>query len=106
MMNVIKIKPILPGEVLQILDKYKNERDLTYIETKVYSYLQHIKKLSLEDQKKLYEELKQINIPDELRIKIVEILPKNEDELKAVLYTYTLSKEDMKRIINIVSKYI
>jgi len=105
-MNIIKMYPILPGKVLQLLEKYKEERELTYIETRTLNYLQTIQKISPEDQEKLYEELKDVNIPEDIRIKIVEILPKNEDELKTILYTYNLSKEDIKKVLEIVKKYL
>jgi len=105
-MNILKITPILPGKVFQMLEEYKKERELTFIENRVYTYLQTVQKLKPEDQEKLYEELKEINIPDEIRIKIVEILPKDEEELKTVLYTYTISKEDAKKILEIIKKYL
>jgi len=105
-MNILKTTPILPGRVFQILEEYKKDRELTFIENRVYTYLQTVQKLEPDKQEKLYEELKEINIPEEIRIKIIEILPKDEDELRTVLYTYTISKEDAKKILEIVKKYL
>ncbi len=51
------------------------------------------------------EQLKDIKLPDEIKIQILTILPKNEEELRHVLYTNTLAKEDMEKILEILKKY-
>ncbi|MEM0379215.1 MAG: hypothetical protein QW038_01315 [Nanopusillaceae archaeon] len=105
-MNVLEMKPILPGEILKILEEYRKERELTYVEDRLLKFLNTTRNIDPENEKKLYEELKSINIPEDIRIKIVEMLPKDEEDLKAILYTYTLSKNEIDKILSIVKKYI
>ncbi|MEM4588050.1 MAG: hypothetical protein QXW13_00820 [Nanopusillaceae archaeon] len=105
-MNILEMKPILPGEVMKLLEKYEKERDLTYIEDRLLKFLKNTRNIDYENEKRLYEELKSVNIPEDIRIKIVEMLPKNEEELKTILYTYTLSRNEIEKILSIVKKYI
>ncbi|MEM1895909.1 MAG: hypothetical protein QXR54_01865 [Nanopusillaceae archaeon] len=105
-MNILEMKPILPGEVMKLLEEYEKERDLTYIEDRLLKFLKNTRNIDYENEKRLYEELKSVNIPEDIRIKIVEMLPKNEEELKTILYTYTLSRNEIEKILSIVKKYI
>lgn len=105
-MKIIEKKEILPGEVYLIIQETKKKRELLYIEERTEKYLEKVMKLDYEKQKELYEKLKEINIPESIRIKIIEILPKNEEELKTILYTYTLDKKDIEKILSIVKAYI
>ena len=104
-MEVLNKKIITPANVKNILLKNKEKRNLLYVEERTLKFLNDTYKLDENQEKEILEELKDINLPDEVKIQILEMLPKSEEELRTVLYTNTLSKEDMEKILDVIKKY-
>ena len=104
-MEVLNKKIITPSYVKNILSKNKEKRNLLYVEERTLKFLNVTYKLDEKQEKEILEELKDINLPDEVKIQILEILPKNEEELRTVLYTHSLSKQDMEKILDVIRKY-
>ncbi len=104
-MEVGEKKLVTPGYVKNILKEIKKKRELSYVEEKTLKFLEQMYKLDENEEKEILEQLKDIKIPDEVKIQILEILPKNEEQLRHVLYTNTLAKEDMEKILEILKKY-
>lgn len=105
-MEILEKKGILPAEVLEIIKNNKDKRDLSYIEERTQKYLESINKLDLEKQRELYNKLSELNLPEDLKIKIVEFLPKDDEELKVILYNRTLDKNTIEKILSIVKEYL
>ena len=102
--------PISGGEVLDIVSNIEEERELTYRENRIKEYLNKTTKLSGADIKAAKEELENLEIPrlDESHIiKILEILPKNGTELRAIVsHSGTvLVDESVKKIMDVLAKY-
>jgi len=104
-MEVLNKKIITPANVKNILLKNKEKRNLLYVEERTLKFLNDTYKLDENQEKEILEELKNINLPDEVKIQILEMLPKNEEELRTVLYTHSISKQDMEKILNVIKKY-
>jgi len=104
-MEVLNKKVITPANVKNILLKNKEKRNLLYVEDRTLKFLNNTYKLDENQEKEILEELKNINLPDEVKIQILEMLPKNEEELRTVLYTHSISKQDMEKILNVIKKY-
>ena len=104
-MEVLNKKIITPSNVKNILSKNKEKRNLLYVEERTLKFLNDTYKLNENQEKEILEELKNINLPDEVKIQILEMLPKNEEELRTVLYTHSISKQDMEKILNVIKKY-
>jgi len=104
-MEVLNKKIITPANVKNILLKNKEKRNLLYVEERTLKFLTDTYKLDENQEKEILEELKDINLPDEVKIQILEMLPKNEEELRTVLYTHSISKQDMEKILNVIKKY-
>jgi Uncharacterized protein conserved in archaea len=104
-MEVLNKKIITPANVKNILLKNKEKRNLLYVEERTLKFLNDTYKLDENQEKEILEELKDINLPDEVKIQILEMLPKNEEELRTVLYTNSISKQDMEKILNVIKKY-
>ncbi len=88
------------------------ERDgeLNFRGVKCEEYLATFVKLSYADTQKLIEELKGLGVPrmgDDIVIKVVDLLPKSVDDLKVILQAYhvTITKENIQKIVDVVSKY-
>jgi len=104
-MEVLNKKIITPSNVKNILSGNKEKRNLLYVEERTLKFLNVTYKLDEKQEKEILEELKDINLPDEVKIQILEMLPKNEEELRTVLYTHSLSKQDMEKILDVIKKY-
>ena len=107
-MEVLAEKPVLPQEVKDFLEKISKDYELSYIEEKTLNYLRTIPILDLDSAKKLYEELKSLDIkelPEQILIKIVEFLPEDLDDLKVILYGIVLDKGKAEKILDLVKKY-
>ena len=104
-MDVLNKKIITPANVKNILLKNKEKRNLLYVEERTLKFLNDTYKLDENQEKEILEELKDINLPDDVKIQILEMLPKNEEELRTVLYTNSISKQDMEKILDIIKKY-
>jgi len=104
-MEVLNKKIITPSNVKNILSENKERRNLLYVEERTLKFLNVTYKLDEKQEKEILEELKDINLPDEVKIQILEMLPKNEEELRTVLYTHSLSKQDMEKILDVIKKY-
>ena len=104
-MEVLNKKIITPANVKNILLKNKEKRNLLYVEERTLKFLNDTYKLDENQEKEILEELKDINLPDEIKMQILEMLPKNEEELRTVLYTNSISKQDMEKILDVIKKY-
>ncbi len=113
-MKIIEEKPIPLVKIKGILEERYNKGDVNLFQRKAY---EHSKKFSKIDEKKaeeLLEELKKFNekINKKLRmeelVKIVEILPKDIEELRAILVQgrIDLKKEEAEEVLKIVKKYV
>ena len=91
----------------QLTNIRKRDGELNYRSEKTEEYLNHVVKLSpsaaLELTKKL-KDLQLLRLKDEELVKIVDFLPRNEDEIKLILSSsnITLKKEDAKKITDLI----
>ncbi len=97
------------AEVKDILREENEKRELNSLQKSALAHAEEFAKLSAEDSRKLVEELMQLDFVDERHaVKIADILPIHPDQVR-VLYTkekIVLPPEDIKKILNIVAKYI
>ncbi|MEM4396102.1 MAG: hypothetical protein QXR30_00355 [Candidatus Woesearchaeota archaeon] len=107
--KVIQKEPVTMAKIKEILEKQEKNDDLRI--RKTLEYCKEFSKVSDEDAEKIKEELKSLNIArlnDEIIVKIIDIFPKTEGSLKAILegFNVTLTKEQIKSILNILVKYL
>jgi len=105
--DVIERKPVPIALVKELLAKVKEKNHEQKI---TFEYASKFAKVSKEDAEKIREELKEAGIPrlkEKHIIKIVDIMPKTVDEIKALFAKeeITISKEDMQKILDILAKY-
>jgi DNA-directed RNA polymerase subunit F len=96
------------SEVKDILTKENEKRELNNLQKSALAHAEEFSKLSVEDSRKLVEELMQLDFVDEKHaVKIADILPIHPDQVR-VLYTkekIVLPPDDVKKILDIVAKY-
>jgi len=105
--DVIERRPVPIAVVKELLGKVKEKNQEQKI---TFEYASKFAKLKGKEVEKLVEELKNANIPrikEKHIVKIVDIMPKTVDELKALFLKeeVTLSKEDLQKILDILAKY-
>lgn len=107
--QTIKEIPLSLAEVKEEVDKIKKrDKELGFRTQKTDEYLQQFAK---EGTIKLIDSLKKLKIArlkDEYIVKIVDLLPRTVDDLKTILqgYTVTVTKDNMKKIVEEVNKFL
>ncbi|MDA3855261.1 MAG: hypothetical protein PF569_03315 [Candidatus Woesearchaeota archaeon] len=108
--DLITIEAISQADSAKIIaDKEKNQ-ELTYREEKVREYLKKFQKLDHAETKKAQAELLALEIPrlgEEHIVKILELMPANGTELRAIVsHSGTvLVDENMTKIIEVLNNY-
>lgn len=110
-MEILSKKPLSLLELRGEIEKAKKRGDENYRVNRVEEYLNEVILLPQKDLRNLKKELEELNIPrlkEEHIVKIVDLLPKNEEDLKSILegFVTTFSKDSLKKIINTVNKYV
>jgi DNA-directed RNA polymerase subunit F len=107
----MEVKEIYYLTYSEIEDVLKNFEKTKVIE-EIDKYVKEFKKLNLEEERELREKLKSLNISklkltEELIIQIINILPKNKEELRAVLKFSRLpfNEEEIEKIMEILKEY-
>ncbi len=102
-------KYITLSEAKEMLEKFNEERELSYEQHLALQHAQKFGKLSPEKARELVEELKKIDVVnDYYAVKISEILPTHPDDVRAIFATdkIVLQLSQMEQILEIVRKYI
>jgi len=101
--------PVSMAELKIEIEKIKKRHKEPSIRvTKLEDYLNSLSTSSVEQEKKLSEALKKLDVPrlkDEHIVKITDILPKTVDELKLIMqgYVISISNDNLKRIADTVN---
>jgi DNA-directed RNA polymerase subunit F len=109
---IVEEKEVPMFEVREEFKKImKRETEPNFRLQKTDEYLNAFTFISLKDGKELLDKLRGLNIPrlqEKHIIKIVDVMPKNIEELKVVMqgYTLTVSNDNLKKIMDTVKEYI
>jgi DNA-directed RNA polymerase subunit F len=101
------------GEVRELLDEVKKEREneskeLGYELRKAIAHAEIFTKLDSKNSRELMNELVKLEkMKPEIAVRIVDILPLTNDELRSIYAKerYTLSEAELKQILELVAKY-
>jgi DNA-directed RNA polymerase subunit F len=110
--KLIEEAPLCLGDVKETLKKIESrDEELSYISNKAKEYLDTFVKLEPKQKEKLQKKLADLDLTrlkEEHIAKIVDFLPKDEEELKIVLQAYPLSmpKKDQKAIVDAVKEFL
>ena len=106
--EIISQKPVTLSEVLKIMEARKGDGELGFEQQATYDYL---KLRTLLDEKKGAEMLEEIakieKVTPEIAIKIVDVLPRSEAQISAIVAKerHSFSKSEMADILKVVEKY-
>ncbi len=98
------------AEVKELLTEESEERELRYEQSLALGHAETFVKLSLEDTQDLIEELMDEFdfVKEELAFKLADVLPEDEDGVRAVFQQdrFTPSDDEAEKIINTIKKYL
>ena len=97
------------AEVRDLLDAESGKCDLVAAQRSALEHSQALASLSADDIRKLTAELRELNfMTDYAAYKIGDILPKYPEDVRAIFSKerVNLSADDIKRILEIVGKYL
>lgn len=108
--EIIETKAVPHSEVLDIVKKKSKDRELTYREEKTLEYLKKVSHTNKKDSETMIKELTALEIPRlevEHIIKIVDIMPKDGTELRAIVsHSGTvLVDESVTQILDVIKKF-
>lgn len=104
--DIIQQEAVSMTEMKEKLDKLKEKRkELNFRATKVHEYLEQtseLKKEQADELKKKIDELQVPRIKEKHIIKIIDIMPRNVEELKSLLSgeNVTVKAEDLNKILS------
>ncbi|MCK5283072.1 MAG: hypothetical protein KAK00_06690 [Nanoarchaeota archaeon] len=107
--KIISEKPISMAEVKSEIEKIKKrDKELSFRAERAEEYLNQF---AHKNTIKLIESLKKLNLTrlkDEHIVKIADLMPKTVEQLKIILqgYTITLTKDNIKSIVDEVNKLV
>lgn len=101
------------AEIKEVLDKIEEERakagkELRYEQKRAVEHAKKFARLSSKDAKKMVEELLKLQkMKLSIAIQISNILPLTKDEVRSVYAKerFTLTEDDLEKILDIVKKY-
>jgi len=108
--KIIRKEPLTLPKVLKIVQDVGKKEERVDIQNKVIDFAKKSIKLKESEADKLLDELRALEVPgitDENWVQVVNVLPSDLAELKAVLSgsKATISPDNFKRIQDVVSKY-
>jgi DNA-directed RNA polymerase subunit F len=107
-MKIISTKPATLAEVAEVLEKRAQEGELGFEQQATLAYAKKYAKLSRKKAEEMMEELmKNDKIKANVAAKIVDIFPKNSDQVRLLFANerYSLSSDEIEEVLNIVKKY-
>lgn len=87
------------------INSRRNYEEMPYELSCALNYLEKFAKLSAKEAEELLNELKSLGLDEKICVKIADLLPKDEEDLKVIFYKSPLP-ENAEEILNIVRKYI
>lgn len=97
--------------IAKVKELLKDSEEKTYEQKLAFEHAKKFSKIKIEKARELFKELKGLDLrrlKDKEIVKIIDILPKNIDELKSLFAgsSIPLKKEEVEKIFEIVKKYV
>jgi len=107
-MKIISSKPIAMPEAKEIMLKREKQEELNYEQKLALEHLRNFTKVSKKDAEKMMKEISEIvKMSPETLVQIINILPKNADELRMIFARekFSLKEDEVQKVLDIVAKF-
>jgi DNA-directed RNA polymerase subunit F len=101
--QVVTEKPVPLVSVRKILEKRKEDGELTYEQKLVLEYVSEFAKTGIRKTEEAVEKLKELGIDEKKAVKIIDVLPKTKEEVKLIFEKNPPSEEQIKKILDIAA---
>lgn len=101
-------EPVTLAEVKKLLTAISKEKgELEYVQKKSLEHAQHASKVSYTDAMKMVNELAEIELSKEKAIEIINAMPVNRDELRALFSKERKQPETdvIDKVLDVLAKY-
>ncbi|MBU3896516.1 MAG: RNA polymerase Rpb4 family protein [Nanoarchaeota archaeon] len=108
-MKIINTKPVSMSEAKELMIKKEKAGELNYEQKLAFEHLKNFTKISYKDAEKLTSEIDSIlKMSPETLVQILNIMPKNPDELRMIFARekFSLKEEEITKILEMIGKYI
>lgn len=107
MPKVVSEKLLTIAELLEILEKIQEKRELTSIEMYTLDYAKKFSKITADDARKAVKELIELGVPEHTAIQIVNIMPRTEGEIRIILAPLmkAFTPATIKKMLDIINRY-
>lgn len=96
------------SEVKKTLEQEEETRELTYEQSLSLQHAKHFANVPITKARKMADELLKLErISEPIAYKIIDLLPTNPDEVRAIFAKerFTLEEDEIKKILKIVESY-
>ncbi|MDE1827837.1 MAG: hypothetical protein KGH54_03235 [Candidatus Micrarchaeota archaeon] len=99
--------PVTVAESLDILEERKKAGELGYEQQIAYDHAKKFASMDLDKAKKFAADLEDVGISKKAIIKVIDVMPANEVQLKNVLLIEkkTFEADVIKKVLEVVAKY-
>ena len=107
MVKVVSEKLLTLPQVAEILAREAKKRELSSVEAVTLEYARKFSKVDPGDAEKLFKELIKLGLPGEIAAQVVNVMPRTEDEVRALLAPLSkgFTSEEVKAILERVNAY-
>lgn len=107
--GIINQVPVSLSQVKElIIEREKEKGELKYEQRLILDYVNKFTKLDIESSKKLIKELEEeLGLKKEIAIKIADLLPEDEDDLRTIFAKekFNIGEEQIKIIMEKIANY-
>lgn len=103
--KLLETKPVTISQVEGILKKRQESAGLNYEQELTQKYIAKFKKLESKEAEKAVKELIEAGLDEASAVKVVDIMPKTLDELKAVFGKRPMPEDVLAKSFEVVQKH-
>ncbi len=106
--KLLNTDPVSLAEAKELIESRKKEGELSYEQNLTLEYTKKFTKLSADDARALMNELAQMpNLTRRHAVELVDIFPKNLDELRLIFSKehFTFTDEQLQGVLAVLDKY-
>lgn len=106
-LRVLDEKPVSLAKVREVIDKRKKDAEMSYEQKQTMEYVKEFAKMKPDKAEDAIEKLVALGVDRRHAVKVMDIMPEDEDDLKMVFYKahYSVNEQTVNQIMEILKDY-
>ncbi len=107
MEDVLEHKPVLEVKLEDFVERPSEESSKeAYDRVLAFEHLDVVKKLG--NSQEIYKALSNVEMPEEVRVKLADVIPVNKDVVKMIFYQFTYTVDDavINQVFDIIQEHV